>query len=198
MGLSSLVTVARGLFHRVVNNMQEMKVEVGTTIVEQGQFPSKDDCMFVLQEGTVDVIIAGSGQTRRNDSEVSHDGRTIRMHKEPGWVFGDVALLLNSPRSASVVAKTNCALWTLSRGVFISVSCSSATLAAPRHLPPRSAGRCRAPRARLRTNQGGGSLESQPHPIDGLAVSRAVGHEACRGGPRSAFCPEAPPPEGPF
>lgn len=45
----------------------------------------------------------------------------MRIHKRPGWLFGDVALLFNSQRSASVVATTAVTLWALGRRAFLRV-----------------------------------------------------------------------------
>ncbi len=40
-----------------------------------------------------------------------------------GWVFGDTALLFQSPRSASIVASTPIELWAMDRRTFHKVSC---------------------------------------------------------------------------
>ena len=42
-----------------------------------------------------------------------------------GWVFGDTALLFQSPRSASIVASTPIQLWAMDRRTFHKVSCLS-------------------------------------------------------------------------
>ena len=36
----------------------------------------------------------------------------------PGEAFGELALLYNSPRQASIKAKSNCVLWSLDRETF--------------------------------------------------------------------------------
>ena len=45
----------------------------------------------------------------------------MKIRKEPGWLFGDVALLFNSQRSASVVAATDISLWALNGRFFSQV-----------------------------------------------------------------------------
>ena len=37
---------------------------------------------------------------------------------EPGEFFGELALLYNAPRAASIIAKTACQLWALDRATF--------------------------------------------------------------------------------
>ncbi len=55
-------------------------------------------------------------------SRVQVEGNSVKIRKEPGWLFGDVALLFNSQRSASVVAATDISLWALN-GRFFSQVC---------------------------------------------------------------------------
>jgi cAMP-dependent protein kinase regulator len=37
---------------------------------------------------------------------------------EPGEAFGELALLYNAPRAATIKAKSNCLLWVLDRNTF--------------------------------------------------------------------------------
>ena len=46
----------------------------------------------------------------------------MKIRKTPGWLFGDIALLFGSVRSASVVAATDCTVWSLERRAFFQVT----------------------------------------------------------------------------
>lgn len=39
----------------------------------------------------------------------------------PGESFGELALLYNAPRAATIIAKTDCELWSLERMTFTSI-----------------------------------------------------------------------------
>lgn len=52
------------------------------------------------------------------------EGGRIKIHKKPGWVFGDTALLFQSPRTASIVATTPIELWAMDRRTFHKVLAS--------------------------------------------------------------------------
>ena len=53
---------------------------------------------------------------------VQVEGGKIKIHMKSGWVFGDTALLFQSPRSASIVASTPIELWAMDRRTFHKVS----------------------------------------------------------------------------
>jgi CRP-like cAMP-binding protein len=72
----------------------------GETIFEEGDHAEK---MFVVIEGQAEILF---------------DGRVIET-VEPGGAFGELALIDNSPRSASAVAKTDCKLVPVDRRRFL-------------------------------------------------------------------------------
>ena len=75
----------------------------------------KDD--FVMKEGEDGdrLYVVESGEL-----EVTIDGGFIRtLHS--GALFGELALLYNAPRSATIRCTTDCVFWSLDRGVFKSI-----------------------------------------------------------------------------
>lgn len=76
----------------------------GEVIVRQGDM---GDCMFVIQQGTVDVV--------REES-----GRTFRLTQlTAGEIFGEMALCEKEPRSATVRAVGEVRALTVDRRTFL-------------------------------------------------------------------------------
>lgn len=73
----------------------------GKTIVQEGQTGLR---MYAVMEGRVAVSIVGSGVVERLG---------------PGGVFGELALLEQTPRLASAVAETDCQLLPINRTAFL-------------------------------------------------------------------------------
>lgn len=93
--------------------------KAGSTVLQQGALPKPDDCMYYLQLGEAEVVISGAVDKGARGEEHKVEGHTLRIQQKPGWVFGDVALLFQSPRTASVMAKTNITVWALDRKTFL-------------------------------------------------------------------------------
>jgi predicted MFS family arabinose efflux permease len=72
----------------------------GSEVISEGAF---GDRFYVVDDGQLDVLIAGEHV------------RTLG----PGDYFGEIALLRDVPRTATVVARTQCALYALAREAFI-------------------------------------------------------------------------------
>lgn len=89
--------------HRtVVDAMAEKRVKSGEQVIEQG---AQGDYYYVVEQGTFDCLI--------NGNKVTSYG--------PGGSFGELALMYNAPRAATIVATSDGVLWALDRITFRSI-----------------------------------------------------------------------------
>ncbi|PNH08002.1 cAMP-dependent protein kinase regulatory subunit [Tetrabaena socialis] len=105
----------------VVGRMYGISFKAGAIVLQQGALPKFDDCMYYLQQGEAEVVISGGADSanKNHGEERKVDGHTVRIPQKPGWLFGDVALLFHSPRTASVMAKSNITVWAMDRKTFL-------------------------------------------------------------------------------
>ncbi|CAM9614196.1 unnamed protein product [Ectocarpus sp. 6 AP-2014] len=89
--------------------MEREEHEEGTSVMEQGE---EGHHMSVVEEGSLEVII---------------DDEAIRVIGV-GDRFGELALLYNAPRSATVRTLTRCVLWSIHREVFKAVQALTASM----------------------------------------------------------------------
>lgn len=96
----------------VIGAMSEVNSPEGERVIKQGD---EGDFLFVIESGSLDCSI-------------NMDGGAEKVVKtcEAGDVFGELALLYNCPRSASVTAKGTCVLWKLDRETFTHIVKESA------------------------------------------------------------------------
>jgi hypothetical protein len=86
---------------QLADSLEEVSVSAGHEIVRQGD---TGDRFYLVDAGTLDVAV---------------DGRRVQQ-LEPGESFGEIALLRDVPRTATVTARTDAVLYALERGPFIS------------------------------------------------------------------------------
>eukprot|EP00931_Biecheleriopsis_adriatica_P121585 TRINITY_DN9664_c0_g2_i1.p1 TRINITY_DN9664_c0_g2~~TRINITY_DN9664_c0_g2_i1.p1 ORF type:complete len:403 (+),score=130.72 TRINITY_DN9664_c0_g2_i1:145-1353(+) len=87
----------------VIGAMKEVLMSPGQRAIEQGD---NGDFLFVIEKGKFECLI-------------KKDGSEIPVKTcEEGDVFGELALLYNCPRAASVECKENGTLWQLDRDTF--------------------------------------------------------------------------------
>jgi MFS family permease len=90
-----------GTLEQLAEALAEVRVGTGEEVVRQGE---PGDRFYLVEDGTLDVVI---------------DGRPAQQ-LGPGDSFGEIALLRNVPRTATVSASTDATLYALERGEFIS------------------------------------------------------------------------------
>jgi cAMP-dependent protein kinase regulator len=89
----------------VVDAMDEKKAQPGDYIIKQGE---EGDNLYVVETGVLSCskLFAGNAEP------------TFLKKFHPGDSFGELALLYNAPRAATIVADTESLLWTLDRQTF--------------------------------------------------------------------------------
>ncbi|HYI16046.1 MAG TPA: cyclic nucleotide-binding domain-containing protein, partial [Thermomicrobiales bacterium] len=110
--------------------IEERVWEAGSVIVRQGE-PGYD--FFVIVEGEVQIELEHP-ETQREPDVIARLG--------VGQFFGELSLLTDEPRNASVVAATRCKVLSLSQGAFEAYLAESMT--AQRRLAEVSASRRRS------------------------------------------------------
>lgn len=88
----------------IVDAFEEKKFKAGETIIKQGDDVTPEEPgLYMLEEGECAAY--------KNDIKVY-------TYKDAGGSFGELALLYNAPRAASVKAETDCLLWSINRDTF--------------------------------------------------------------------------------
>lgn len=89
----------------VINAMEEVKFNKGDFVIKQGD---DGDVLYFVFTGTLDCHKVFSGKT-----EPTH-----LLTYSPGMSFGELALLYNTPRAASIVANEDSIVYSLDRECF--------------------------------------------------------------------------------
>lgn len=91
--------------HTVLDAVEEARFKAGEVVITEGE---KGDVLYIVENGELDctkVLKKGDNPT------------FLKNYKE-GESFGELALLYNAPRAATIVAKTDAILWSLDRETF--------------------------------------------------------------------------------
>ena len=89
--------------HTVITAMQERKASAGEVIINQGD---AGDNFYVVDSGIYAVTLAGV-----------NDGKPV-LRYDTGKSFGELALMYNCPRAATVMCENEGVLWVLDRLTF--------------------------------------------------------------------------------
>lgn len=96
-GVSFLAPLVLPRLERLVRGARAVAIPAGATVIRAGE---RGEEFFVVEDGTVEIVEYGRRQG-------------------PGTGFGEIALLRDVPRTATVRALTDVRLWALSRPSFI-------------------------------------------------------------------------------
>ncbi|XP_072327632.1 cAMP-dependent protein kinase type II-beta regulatory subunit isoform X2 [Scyliorhinus torazame] len=88
---------------QLLDAMFEIHVKVGEHVIDQGD---DGDNFYVIERGTYDIFVNVDGLQR---CVGAYDNRGS---------FGELALMYNTPRAATIIATSNGALWGLDRATF--------------------------------------------------------------------------------
>lgn len=83
----------------IIFALEEKSYPKDSEIIKQGD---EGDFFYIVEKGTVDYLV--------ND--------TVVNTSSDGSSFGELALMYNSPRAATVIAKSDCIVWALDRMTF--------------------------------------------------------------------------------
>jgi len=108
---TALGVVPAPLLRQIIEQLEELNVAAGTIVFRDGD---PGDRFYVVREGTLDAFKRIEGADRLLNSI------------GPGEFFGELALLDNGRRSATVVARTKAELYSLSRDAFVQIVDASA------------------------------------------------------------------------
>ena len=89
----------------VINAMEEKKIQAGEVVIKQGDGGNE---LFFVDSGKLECSKVFSGE---------NTAKVLKIY-EPGESFGELALLYNTPRAASIKALTDCVCWVLDRECF--------------------------------------------------------------------------------
>jgi hypothetical protein len=84
----------------IARDLEALRVSQGTVVIKEGE---RGDCYYAIAEGEL---------------VVSHDSQFLRVVSR-GDGFGEIALIRDVPRQATVTAATDASLYTLARELFV-------------------------------------------------------------------------------
>jgi cAMP-dependent protein kinase regulator len=96
----------------IVDSMKPMTFANGEDLIEQGD---EGDHFYILDKGTCDCFVTPKGEDER---------KCVKKYVESDY-FGDLALMYNAPRAATVTASSAVTVWALEQSVFKNVIVST-------------------------------------------------------------------------
>jgi cAMP-dependent protein kinase regulator len=107
----------------VIDAMEEKKFNADDKVIVQGEEGNE---LFVVDSGTLTCVrqfVTVGIKLKASDEEP----RLLRQYQS-GEAFGELALLYNAPRAATITANEECILWSLDRETFNNIVKEAAML----------------------------------------------------------------------
>lgn len=89
----------------IVDAFESKEVSADVFVIRQGE---PGDLFYVVQSGTLDIFVKGK------EGEQTKVGTTLG----PGSCFGELALMYNTPRAASIKSSSDCVIWEIDRNSY--------------------------------------------------------------------------------
>lgn len=98
----------QGEIDEMIDVMAMVTTQGGDDVISQG---TAGNCFYVLESGSCDIVV---------------DNELVGKYNS-GDAFGELALLYNCPRAATIRATTGCILWTVERTMFRKIMATTAS-----------------------------------------------------------------------
>jgi len=96
--------VQKATFAKILDAMFSKKVAKGESVIEQG---SVGDYFYIVRSGNFDIFVKKGDEEAKKVFEAG-----------AGFAFGELALLYNAPRTATITAREDSEVWGLDRATF--------------------------------------------------------------------------------
>ncbi len=99
----------------VLGAMNQVSKKAGEKIITEGE---DGDNLYVVEQGTLTCTKIFVSKFKNLILQAGKTEPTFLKEYQPGEAFGELALLYNAPRAATITAKTDSQLWALDRRTF--------------------------------------------------------------------------------
>ncbi|CAE7579847.1 kif1 [Symbiodinium natans] len=101
-------------FQKLIDAFRPHKVPRDAYVIVQGHYVEQDKPgLFVLEDGVLEALKADK-----------YEERVVQTYTQPGSIFGELAVVHQAPRAATVVARTDSMIWSVSRQTVHAITCS--------------------------------------------------------------------------
>lgn len=106
-------------FNQIIDNMFERRCNAGDVIIKEGD---DGNYFYVIDKGMYEIFkkahSRNNNHTKNSNDETEQFGNKVGEYKDIGY-FGELALLYNQPRSATIISRENDGiLWVMNRQTF--------------------------------------------------------------------------------